>query len=172
MIMSWSAAGRRLLGSLMSRGSTKHWPPAGGLWASLSHPWRQRPRMERGPLQWHTTAALGSQPGPPEVPEDGATWADRVALLKIPCQSRRSMMGSSCIRHITFPRRLSRGLAKLLQEVPSTSYRISGHPYDNIGALRKGCDPTGRDTQRVPLRVGPALAQHCQPYHTGKRYNF
>ena len=56
--------------------------------------------------------------------------------LKIPCEIRGSMMGSPCIRHITFPRRLSRRQQKLLKEVSATPYRISGHPYDNIGVLR------------------------------------
>ena len=105
-----AAAVRNAWASLASLADGEGSPAVFESLRAISGPNQGRPRCQEevgphGPTGWHSLPCLGS------------------------------MMGSSCIRHITFPRRLSRGLAKLLQEVSSTSYRISGHPYDNIGAL-------------------------------------
>ena len=83
---------------------------------AISGPNQGRPRCQEevgphGPTGWHSLPCLGS------------------------------VMGSSCIRHITFPGRFSRGQPKLPQEVLATPYWISGHPYDNIGVLRRVVTP-------------------------------
>ena len=111
-----AAAVRNAWASLASLADGEGSPAVFESLRAISGPNQGRPRCQEevgphGPTGWHSLPCLGS------------------------------VMGSSCIRHITFPGWFSRGQLKLPQEVLATPYRISGHPYDNIGVLRRVVTP-------------------------------